>query len=475
MVTPRSATRIATKTLCLASRASLASLAVIASLASACAAGAEADATREAEVTAAECSTATSWHEGASFAAGALVTFGGKTYRCLQAHTAWTGAGWTPASTPALWAPVTCAAPGPSADAGTGGDAAKGSDSGSVAIDSGTGGIDSGKTADSGAGAADSGTVAADTGTVGVDAGPTAPSGTDYAPYFYTWGWGASEYAFGNLVDMKAKSGLDGVTLAFVLSNGGCAPTDDIQTHLADVKAFVAAGGHVKASFGGANGTYLENACGDATSLANAISAFVTATGITDLDFDVEQGGAMNASVNALRAQALAKVQATHGVKVAFTLAAFPRDKWGTPGGVTAPSLDVLKSAAAAGVTISHVNLMTMDYGGYYSTGYKMGDLAVSALTDANAQLRSIYPSLSEAQAYAMLGATPMIGVNDVSSEVFGLADATILASFAKTKKLGLLSFWAIQRDQACSSGLGICSGANTSNYQFHAIFKTAK
>lgn len=41
------------------------------------------------------------WAVGTSYAVGATVTYGGASYRCLQAHTA--QAGWTPAATPALW------------------------------------------------------------------------------------------------------------------------------------------------------------------------------------------------------------------------------------------------------------------------------------------------------------------------------------------------------------------------------------
>ncbi|MEW2066373.1 carbohydrate-binding protein [Streptomyces sp. NPDC007346] len=41
------------------------------------------------------------WAAGTAYAAGATVTYGGATYRCLQAHTA--QAGWTPAAVPALW------------------------------------------------------------------------------------------------------------------------------------------------------------------------------------------------------------------------------------------------------------------------------------------------------------------------------------------------------------------------------------
>ncbi|WP_343637445.1 lytic polysaccharide monooxygenase [Roseateles sp.] len=45
----------------------------------------------------------TAWTEGASYTVGQIVNYQGRQYRCLQAHTAYVGAGWTPASSPTLW------------------------------------------------------------------------------------------------------------------------------------------------------------------------------------------------------------------------------------------------------------------------------------------------------------------------------------------------------------------------------------
>ncbi|WP_326643768.1 hypothetical protein OG884_08250 [Streptosporangium sp. NBC_01755] len=41
------------------------------------------------------------WQAGTTYAAGATVTYGGVTYRCLQGHTAL--AGWEPPNVGALW------------------------------------------------------------------------------------------------------------------------------------------------------------------------------------------------------------------------------------------------------------------------------------------------------------------------------------------------------------------------------------
>lgn len=44
----------------------------------------------------------TEWAPGQAVAVGDLRTYGGVTYRCIQAHT--TQAGWTPVAVPSLWA-----------------------------------------------------------------------------------------------------------------------------------------------------------------------------------------------------------------------------------------------------------------------------------------------------------------------------------------------------------------------------------
>src|SRR5689334_10288812 len=47
--------------------------------------------------------TAPAWAEGTTYALGAQVTYNGRLYQALVAHTAYVGAGWNPAATPSLW------------------------------------------------------------------------------------------------------------------------------------------------------------------------------------------------------------------------------------------------------------------------------------------------------------------------------------------------------------------------------------
>jgi chitinase len=115
---------------------------------------------------------------------------------------------------------------------------------------------------------------------------------------------------------------------------------------------------------------------------------------------------------------------------------------------------------------------MAMDYGDASSA---MGQRAINAATATFNQIKPIFSGKSDAQLWAMIGVTPMIGVNDTTSEVFRQSDAMQLTSFAQQKGLGLLSYWALQRDMPGGSDFNDYSLVNTKAYEFYKIMATAK
>jgi chitinase len=154
---------------------------------------------------------------------------------------------------------------------------------------------------------------------------------------------------------------------------------------------------------------------------------------------------------------------------VSFTL---PVD----PDGLPSDAMTLLKSTTAAGVNINIVNIMTMDYGTDGTQGRAEGTVAIASANGTFSQLQSLYPNLSTAQIWAMIGITPMIGYNDDSAEIFGASDATAVTSFAMQNGVGLLSYWALQRDEVgTTNDLDRFSRVNTRNYQFYNIMAAAK
>jgi hypothetical protein len=95
-----------------------------------------------------------------------------------------------------------------------------------------------------------------------------------------------------------------------------------------------------------------------------------------------------------------------------------------------------------------------MDYGDGAAPdpGGMMGSYAIDAATAADAQVASVL-GISPDAAWSRIAVTPMIGVNDVTDEVFTLADARQLEAFAASRHLAWLSMWSAARDTGCSGG----------------------
>ncbi|MEU3250050.1 cellulose binding domain-containing protein [Streptomyces sp. NPDC006997] len=274
---------------------------------------------------------------------------------------------------------------------------------------------------------------------------PGTPTTAAFAPYVDT-----SLYPAFDLLASAEATGVKDYNLAFITSGGGCTPKWGGVTDLASdavagqIGALRAQGGDVRVSFGGASGTELATACSSADALAAAYGQAVDAYGLTKVDFDVEGGALPDTAANTRRAQAIARLQQAHpGLDVSFTLPVMPE-------GLTQPGVDLLADARRNGVRISAVNIMAMDYGASYSGD--MGTYAEQAATATQAQIKSVL-GLSDSAAWKTVAVTPMIGVNDVASEVFEVEDATQLVEFARARGIGWLSMWSATRDKQCPGG----------------------
>ena len=310
---------------------------------------------------------------------------------------------------------------------------------------------------------------------VAMAAAAVSANATQVAPYFYTWAFGGSGYAANSLAQAKA-AGVNAVTLAFGTSNGSCTlqgfDVFNNSTYKADLQNYIAGGGRVILSFGGADGPFLEDDC-SASQFYNIVSNLVSTYKIYNLDFDVEGSEVDDTAAANTRNSAIKQLQAAYpNLYVSFTV---PVDPSGLPGDV----VTLIKNAKNAGVNISVVNIMTMDY------GYMGESESTVALESANGtfnQLKSIYTSLSTAQLWSMVGITPMIGTNDYpggSQEKFTVADATTVTQFAEANNIGLISYWALNRDQPGAApnedSLDQFNGVSTSKFQYFNTFAAAE
>ena len=289
--------------------------------------------------------------------------------------------------------------------------------------------------------------------------GTSTPSGSygKFSPYA-----DLSLYPLYNLSSSASTEGTKYFNLAFITAGSSCTPEWGGVTSItdssisSDIASLRSAGGDVRVSFGGEAGTELAESCTSASSLAAAYQSVVKQYSLTEIDFDVEGAAiADTASIN-LRNQAIAILEGEDpGLQVSYTLPVLPS-------GLTSEGVAVLSNAKADGASIAAVNVMAMDYGSSFPGD--MATLAEQAATATMQQVQSVWTSLSTAQAYAKIAVTPMIGVNDVSSETFTVSDASALASWAQSKGLAWLSMWSATRDTECSGGAQTYASATCSS-----------
>lgn len=306
---------------------------------------------------------------------------------------------------------------------------------------------------------------------------PPPPSSKVFGPYIdmgLTASW--------QLLNIQQQSGIKVFTLGFVVGNGGCTPTwggvgatvanDTLPngtTMLSIVQGIRAAGGDVIISFGGASGTELALGCTTVSSLQAAYQSVLNKYSVNSstpvrLDFDIEGGATTDqASINR-RNQALVGLKnANPGLVISYTLPVLPT-------GLVASGVNILNSVKASGLTLNVVNVMAMDYGSANDNGGQMGLSATQAASNTHNQV--VAAGLS-----ATIGVTPMIGINDVNTEIFQLSDAQMLLNFANANSyITRLSMWSVSRDNGSCPNQGfaspVCSGISQSNWAFANIFK---
>jgi hypothetical protein len=284
-----------------------------------------------------------------------------------------------------------------------------------------------------------------------------------------------------NLVSIQQKTGIKGVTLAFIVATGsGCTagwgglhsnlPNDklaDGTTIQSVVKDLQKANVQVIISFGGSGGTEPAAQCKSESELQAIYQSVIDRYGVKMLDFDIEGSEASNQSANTLRDKAVVALKkANPGLYVSYTLQVLPT-------GLISSGVSNLQGAKKAGLALDLVNVLAMDYGSEVDNHGQMGTDAVDAAENTEKQIKTAGLS-------AKVGVTVMVGVNDVSSEVFTPADVNTVLNFANdssSKYVDRLAIWSLARDNGSCAGQTYasptCSGLKQSTYQFSDSFKT--
>jgi hypothetical protein len=269
-------------------------------------------------------------------------------------------------------------------------------------------------------------------------------------------------------------AGVNAVTLAFATGECGAERWDDVDAAdvaRAIVPAFVRAGIDYVVSTGGEAGTFTCQS-------DDGMEAFVArydSPRLIGFDFDIERGQS-DAVLDAL-AQRIGAAQRRHpALRFSVTLATWAGSDE-TRASLNTDGMRVLDALRRAGVADYLVNLMVMDYGearrGNCVLDGAVCDMGRSAIQAArNLRDRFGVP-------LARVELTPMIGVNDVVSNVFTLDDARTVARFAREAGLAGVHFWSLDRDVACPGNAhsvsSLCHGMpGLAPFAYAATFRDA-
>ena len=291
---------------------------------------------------------------------------------------------------------------------------------------------------------------------------------------------------------LPSANPVSNVYLAFVVSakSAPCTPTWgtfytlaaaeqslNLDARTAEVRA---QGGAVNVSFGGQANSEMAVGCTNPTQLVNAYMAPIQRYHATTVDFDIEGATLADTAADARRAAAVATIQRQLAAKHT------PLRVWVTlpvsKAGLTAQGTAAVRAMLSAHVKLAGVNAMAMDFGPGEGAAQNMIGTVESSLTATRNQVQSLWrasgTSLGVAASWGHIGATVMIGDNDVAGQRFTTTDARILSRFVKSHGIPRVSAWSLNRDSQCGGAFAqtnvvsnTCSGVVQTPLQFTDIF----
>jgi chitinase len=239
-------------------------------------------------------------------------------------------------------------------------------------------------------------------------------------------------------------------------------------------------GGNATVSFGGQANTELAVTCTGVRALTAAYLSVIDRYDLHTVDFDIEGAALGDTAANDRRAQAIAAIQrrlrAKHRtLRVWLTLPVAPT-------GFTSEGRSAIAAMLRAGVELTGVNAMAMNFAPAETTEHGMLGATKQSLNAAHGQLdaltRHAGPRLSARELWNRLGVTVMIGRNDVPGQVFSLSDARGLTEFVTARHIRRVSSWSLNRDAQCGSVFAqvavlsnTCSGIKQATLAFTHIF----
>ena len=305
---------------------------------------------------------------------------------------------------------------------------------------------------------------------------PIANSHLVFSPYMYSGDYANSSNQLTTGVTGVVEPVLTAMpkglsTLTWAFATGTCAHetwsgVSAAAFASANVQSFVGAGKKYIVSTGGAGNSFF---CASNADFLTFINTYYSAN-MLGVDFDIENGQTQN-DVNNLVAVAAAAQTTYPNLRFSFTIGFYGGQeafaaRWDTLGNW------IMAAINTYGLKNYMFNLMTMDYAAtgtatsYVCTlqpGTSLCDMGQSAVVAA----QNLHISLGVP--YNHIELTPLIGGNDDHDEIFTLADASTISSFALANGIAGIHFWAFSRDNDCPPTTNVSGTSDRCNNYGHA------
>jgi len=196
-------------------------------------------------------------------------------------------------------------------------------------------------------------------------------------------------------------------------------------------------------STGGAAGTFT---CSSTAGMDSFIARYASPY-LVGIDFDIEGGQSESDIQNLVAAAAGAQAQYPN-LQFSFTLATLGASD-GSYGGVNSLGNEVVEAVLGSSLKNYVINLMTMDYGNASSSVCVVSSGSCEMAQSAIQAVKNLEHTYGVPA--SKIAVTPMIGMNDATSETFTAADVDTLTSYAVSNGLAGLHYWSLDRDTPCS------------------------
>ena len=256
----------------------------------------------------------------------------------------------------------------------------------------------------------------------------------------------------GSLVSTYAPK-LPAITLAFATGACGSENWGGVQGASfasANIPQLQAAGLNYVVSTGGQAGTFT---CASTAGMEAFIARYSSAH-LVGIDFDIEGGQSASDIQNLVASAAGAQAQYPK-IQFSFTLATLGASD-GSFGGVNSLGNEVVQAVLGSSLKNYVINLMTMDFGGASSGVCVVVSGSCEMAQSAEQAVKNLEHTYGIPA--GKIAVTPMIGLNDNTSETFTAADVDTLSSYVKSNGLAGLHYWSLDRDTPCASATGFAS-----------------